>query len=682
MTAVYAAAYGIYRDLGWAPLKLRAGTKFPPPVGFTGHNGVDPSGADCHAWAEEEPGGNVAIRLPAGVMGFDVDNHSDKPGGQTMEDRAGRWGALPYSPRSTSRQEDGDTVSGIWLYRIPPGIELVDNLPGVDIIQRHHRCVVCWPSIHPEGRQYRWYGIDGGELAAPPALGDIPELPAAWLEGLRKSVAHSDTGIGAEAPYNVSAAITEGEMSRRVAFKLSQAMSEVFGSECRHDSIRDRVLGLLRCGKQGEPGVKVALQALREAFVNKVGPDRPGGREGAVSEFNDFVNGSRVRELLAEPGYDEWTHSEPPPDTDEHYAGEYQGDERTDQRPDEPTTWEAIDLGPYLRGEVERPQPSIGFARSDGLKLIYPGREHAVLGETESGKTWYALACVAVELRLGHRVVYIHYEEPDPGSTIERLRLIGVSDADIRNLLTFVAPTRALTREWLAPLVNPPPSLVVHDGVNEAMALHGAEIFGVDGTSEFRRRLVAPFRSVGAASLACDHLPKGADSSSRDAYGSVHKGNALDGSRIMLENVEPFGRGMRGRSNVYVTKDRPGYLRAHGKASKTPGKTFMGTLVVDDTDTPDFVEFFAPKDDEGAAGVVTSAELADIVYDVIHALPDHRVMSTDLLFAEIRKAGQRFRQTAIRDVVADLIVGGRLVELLGKRGARGYETVSTSSQSL
>lgn len=352
--------------------------------------------------------------------------------------------------------------------------------------------------------------------------------------------------------------------------------------------------------------------------------------------------------------------------TDEHDAGE-------------PTTWEPVDLGPYLRGEVKRPQPSIGFARNDGQKLIYPGREHAILGETESGKTWYAIACVAVELRLGNHVVYIHYEESDPGSTIERLRLIGTPDAAIQELLTFVAPTRALFSEWLQPLLNLTPSLVVHDGVNEAMALHGAEIKDVGGAAEFKRRLIKPFLAVGAATLACDHLPMGADGSRRDAYGSVHKGNALDGARIMLENIEPFGRGMRGRSNVFITKDRPGHLRARGKPTKTPGKTFMGTLVVDDTGAPDFIELFAPKDEEPTPEGDPAAELADIVYDVIAALPNHSVACTDLLFAEMRKAGHKFRQTAIRDAIADLIVDGRLIESHGKRGAKGYQADLTPS---
>ena len=75
---------------------------------------------------------------------------------------------------------------------------------------------------------------------------------------------------------------------------------------------------------------------------------------------------------------------------------------------------------------------------------------------------------------------------------------------------------------------------------------------------------MTPFRAVGAATIACDHLPMNVTAGRTVAYGSVHKGNALDGARIMLENVEPFGRAMRGVSRVLVTKDRPGYLRAHG----------------------------------------------------------------------------------------------------------------------
>jgi hypothetical protein len=375
---------------------------------------------------------------------------------------------------------------------------------------------------------------------------------------------------------------------------------------------------------------------------------------------------------------------EPPPDQPpDNQAGTTSASSGRGDDTDAFTTWEPVDLGPWLRGEIHQPQPCVGVHRSDGLQLVYPGREHAVLGETESGKTWFALACVAAELALSHHVVYIHYEEGDPASTIERLRLLNIDPALIATRLRFIAPAKAARTEWVAGLLHPAPTLVVHDGINEAMSLHGADIMAADGAATFRRRLVTPFLRAGAASIACDHFPKDRDGRGRDAYGSVHKGNALDGARIVLENTAPFGRRMRGASYVFVTKDRPGQLRAHGRPSKLPGKTFIGTFVVDDSQMfdPDFsTRFFAPKDDDQPADNDPAAELADTVHDLIAALPDHTVTSSRLLFAEIRRAGHQIRDDTVRDAVADLVVAGRLTEVTGSRGARGYRAVSTASQ--
>jgi hypothetical protein len=375
-----------------------------------------------------------------------------------------------------------------------------------------------------------------------------------------------------------------------------------------------------------------------------------------------------------------------PPDIDDHHPGEYHTDTENPTEDDGPTTWEPVDLGPWLRGEIHQPQPCLGLHRSDGLQLIYPGREHAFVGETESGKTWLALGCAAAELNRNNHVVYIHYEEGDPASTIERLQLLGVDIALITGRLRFIAPARPVRTEWIDALLIPAPTLVVHDGVNEAMSLHGADIMGADGAATFRRRLVTPFLRVGAASIACDHLPKEREGRGRDAYGSVHKGNALDGARILLETTATFGRRMRGVSYLFVTKDRPGYLRAHGRPSKLPGKTFIGTFVVDDSETygPDFsMRFFAPKDEDDDRPLITgdmAAGLADTVHDLIAALPERTVSSFRDLCARLRAAGHCLRTTKIRDAVDDLIVAGRLAEVAGGRGAKGYQSVSTVSQ--
>jgi Bifunctional DNA primase/polymerase, N-terminal len=359
------------------------------------------------------------------------------------------------------------------------------------------------------------------------------------------------------------------------------------------------------------------------------------------------------------------------PDTDEFSAN------------DEPTTWEPVDLEPSLSGEKTQPEPTLGMYRSDRVQLIYPGREHVVLGDTEAGKSWFALGCVRAELNRGHRVVYIHYEEPDETSTIERLLLLGVDKDVIRKQFKFYGPMRPVRKEWLQPLIDFKPSLVVHDGVNEAMTLHSNIIKDVEGASEFRRRLVMPFTRAGIATLGCDHLPLVKDGSRIAAFGTVHKGNALDGTRIMLENFKPFGRAKRGVSNVFVTKDRPGFLRAHGNATKTPGKTFMGCLVVDDmAEQPDFLmKFYAPHnlddDDDiteetGPESSDTDAELAFPVWRLIYESPGHAVESVRKLFAVMRNAGLAMRDDETRNILDDLTVAGRLEEVPGRRGATGY----------
>lgn len=343
-------------------------------------------------------------------------------------------------------------------------------------------------------------------------------------------------------------------------------------------------------------------------------------------------------------------------------------------------SWTPLNLGPYLRGEIQRPEPSIGVYRRDGVRFIYPGKEHSVIGEMESGKSWFALACVAAELDAGNTVVYIHFEESDPSDTVERLQALGVPDHVIAERFRFVAPTSAVTVAQIARLIaEPAPSLVILDGVNEGMALHGAAIREEDGVAQFRRTVITPFIRAGCAVLTCDHVVKDAEARGRYALGSIHKGNALSGALIVLENADPFGRGARGRSHVYVTKDRPGHLRQHGRPTKTPGKTYVGELIVDDTRTHvSYLDLaiLAPADEKPATtGGDQADELADAVHQVVTALPGG-VGSERALFAEMRKAGWQVRESAIRTAVDDLIAAHRLAETTGKRGAKGYRATA------
>lgn len=312
----YAGAFDIYHQRGWSVVPIPKGRKKWPPKGYTGRDGKPPSYADMLEWSRGRPDDGMAIPLPRTVIGVDVDHYDRKRGGYTLAEAGKRWGKLPPTYRSTSRADD---VNGIRLFRTPEGVELVTQiefpelgLGGIEVCQKHHRYVMCWPSIHPDtAARYQWYAdIDGTVMDHPPALDDIPELPARWLDALTQTT-HNGADLGPDSAIDVRGCLTKGEPSQRVSFKLGRALSELYGPNCRHDEILKYVLGLLRCGKNGEPGVKRALNALSEAFVNRVAKDRSGGRDEAKREFHNFIYDkegrptARVVKLLADPDYDD-----------------------------------------------------------------------------------------------------------------------------------------------------------------------------------------------------------------------------------------------------------------------------------------------------------------------------------------------------------------------------------------
>ena len=287
----YRAAWRTYWDNGWrGVLPLPAGRKNDPPTGYTGRAGVDPSYADCQAWADDRPDANLGLRLPPDVIGLDVDTWDDKPGEHTLAALTTSWGPLPFTWRSTSRGHD--QPSCIRLFRIPAGVELRDSLPGIDVIQRHHRYVVGWPSIHPNGGTYQWMDERTGEVGGVPSLDEVPDLPQVWLDGLRtEGQPHERADVG-----NVQAVLDgmpEGEQCDHVR----RAASKVFDSDGRHDGYRDAVLAVVGAGRRGCPGAPDALRRMRRTFLGDVtaggqDPAHKRTRQEAQREWDSLLQGA------------------------------------------------------------------------------------------------------------------------------------------------------------------------------------------------------------------------------------------------------------------------------------------------------------------------------------------------------------------------------------------------------
>lgn len=305
----YGDAAQAYWDQGWrGVLPLSRGTKWPPPTGFTGYDGAEPSYPDLLQWIELYPQGNLCLRLPDGNIGIDVDAYGAKTGAAAFAEAVRRWGPLPDGPQSSSRE--GDPISGLRLFRVPPGTLLEQwivfpelGIGDIEVIQRHHRYVVCWPSIHPEGRPY-WWRNSAGQILGIPSQEDIPELPQRWLDGLKMTPRSLEfTGEG----YDVRQALTPGQPSPAVAARSAQAIKELnLPGTGRHDTCLRHVMAILRLGAEGQSGVEQALTMLREVFVAVTAVDGSRTRPVALVEFNRMVTNNNVARELSQPGILDW----------------------------------------------------------------------------------------------------------------------------------------------------------------------------------------------------------------------------------------------------------------------------------------------------------------------------------------------------------------------------------------
>jgi len=232
----------------------------------------------------------------------------------------------------------------------------------------------------------------------------------------------------------------------------------------------------------------------------------------------------------------------------------------------EENTWAPVDLRPILAGERTSEPPSI-LQREDGPCLLYPGKVHSLYGEPEAGKGWVVLAATAEQLRAGERVVYIDFED-DAETAVERLRALGVDDELIGESFIYLRPDEPLkpselSRAELDGALNPPPSLIVIDGLTEALAVEGIDLNSNSDVADWivlLPRRVA--RSTGAATVIIDHQAKDSDGRGRWAIGAQHK---LAGVHVAysIKAIKPFGRGLDGSSRINVEKDRPGHVRRH-----------------------------------------------------------------------------------------------------------------------
>lgn len=227
-------------------------------------------------------------------------------------------------------------------------------------------------------------------------------------------------------------------------------------------------------------------------------------------------------------------------------------------------SWKPVDLDDVLEGRVIPPQPTVG-RRSDGVGMFYPGKRHTISSESEAGKTWLALLAAIAELRAGNSVLYLDFED-DEATVVGRALAMGARKEWLRDRFAYFRPEQAITalnnRDDLRECVQDvKPTLAILDGVTEAMALHGMELKDNTDVANFGHLLSGWLASMGPATVDLDHVVKDPDMRGRYSIGGIHKFNGLNGASYTLQNRDPFGIGLTGRTSVLVGKDRPAQLR-------------------------------------------------------------------------------------------------------------------------
>lgn len=274
---VFASAAALYHHAGWpAVLPVPAETKSPPPTGYTGEEGQDTSAELLAAWAGNGYAGHsIALRLPDGIVGIDVDDYTTpsgkvKVGGQTLAAAEARWGLLPPTWSSTAR---GQGPSRIRFYRVPAGRYATVLRPDIEIIQRHHRYAVVWPSPHGDvGTAYTWYAPDGAPATRLPTPGELPELPPAWVDGLREGATDAAPASASHASGEalLAALSADDRPACSVMYDALDATARALADPdvgARHDAMTARTHRLVQSAAMGHAGLGAALPALRDQWA-------------------------------------------------------------------------------------------------------------------------------------------------------------------------------------------------------------------------------------------------------------------------------------------------------------------------------------------------------------------------------------------------------------------------------
>jgi len=246
-------------------------------------------------------------------------------------------------------------------------------------------------------------------------------------------------------------------------------------------------------------------------------------------------------------------------------------------------TWAPVDFAAVLDGDLSAPVATC-LQRRDGKHLLYPYAVHSISGEPGSLKTWVALLAIVQELENGNNAAFIDFEDRAQ-SVATRLLQIGADPDTLRDPTRwrYIRPDAALDAAGTTHLDQAVAdcTVVVIDGVTEAMSMHGWSINDNDDVAAYVIKLPRRIADKGPAVLQIDHVTKDSETRGRYAIGGQHKLASITGTAMKALKVRSGGKGEHGVIKVVLDKDKHGDVGPDGHTiaefhldDTQPGQTF------------------------------------------------------------------------------------------------------------
>jgi hypothetical protein len=209
------------------------------------------------------------------------------------------------------------------------------------------------------------------------------------------------------------------------------------------------------------------------------------------------------------------------------------------------------------------PEPVYGLFGGK-LPLFYDAGVHWLQGASDSGKSWVGFEVVREVLADGGWAFVVDYEDTR-GSVLRRFKALGMTREQHRRLVYVSGPdvTFAELRAHLDQTDRDYAVMLV-DGVTSALSAAG--LSGRDEQETTRWVDQLPRRA--RMSICIDHVVKSVDDRQGMAIGTQAKKSVVTGSAWEVVCTEAFGRGLDGKIELRLQKDKGGFIR--GELGRAP----------------------------------------------------------------------------------------------------------------